>query len=50
MRKMRPPFVQGWPLLCGPQIKRAANIRNRILRLGHAAIRVARAITETDKR
>ena len=47
---MRPPFVQGWPLLCGPQIKRAANIRNRVLRLGHAAIRIARKDFEKTKK
>ena len=50
MRTLRPPFVQGRPLLCGPQIKRAANIRNRILRLGHAAIRIARKDFETTQK
>ena len=50
MRTLRPPFVQGWPLLCGPQIKRAANIRNRVLRLGHAAIRIARKDIETTEK
>ena len=50
MRTLRPPFIQGWPLLCGPQIERAANIRNRILRLGHAAIRIARKDIETTEK
>ena len=50
MRTLRPPFVQGWPLLCGQQIKRAANIRNHILRLGHAAIRIARKGFETTQK
>lgn len=50
MRTLRPPFIQGWPLLCGPQIERAANIRNRILRLGHAAIRIARKDFETTEK
>ena len=50
MRTLRPPFIQGWPLLCGPQIERAANIRNRILRLGHAAIRISRKDIETTEK
>ena len=50
MRTLRPPFIQGWPLLCGPQIERSANIRNRILRLGHAAIRIARKDIETTEK
>lgn len=50
MRTLRPSFIQGWPLLCGPQIERAANIRNRILRLGHAAIRIARKDIETTEK
>ena len=50
MRTLRPPFIQGWPLLCGPQNERAANIRNRILRLGHAAIRIARKDIETTEK
>ena len=50
MRTLRPPFIQGWPLLCGPQNERSANIRNRILRLGHAAIRIARKDFETTEK
>lgn len=50
MRTLRPPFIQGWPLLCGPQIERAANIRNRVLRLGYAAIRIARKVIETTEK
>ena len=50
MRTLRPQFIQGWPLLCGPQIDRAANIRNRVLRLGHAAIRIARKDIETTEK
>lgn len=50
MRTLRSLFAQGRPLLCGPQIKRAANIRNRILRLGHAAIRIARKDFETTQK
>ena len=37
-------------MLCRPKIKRAANIRNRILRLGHAAIRIARKGIETTEK
>ena len=50
MRTLRPPFIRGWPLLCGPQIERSANIRNRILRLGHATIRIARKDFETTEK
>lgn len=50
MRTLRPLFIRGWPLLCGPQIERSANIRNRILRLGHAAIRIARKDMETTEK
>ena len=50
MRTLRPIFKKGWPLLCGPQIERAANIRNRVLRLGHAAIRIARKVIETTEK
>ena len=50
MRTLRPTFIQGWPLLCGPQNERAANIRNRVLWLGHAAIRIARKNFETTEK
>ena len=50
MRTLRPLFVPQRPLLCRPQIKRVANIRNRILRLGHAAIRIARKDFETTQK
>lgn len=50
MRTLRPTFVYGWALLCGPQIERAANIRNRVLRLGHATIRIARQDFETTQK
>ena len=50
MRKLRSLFKQGWPLLCGPQIERASNIRNLVLRLGNAAIRITRKVIETTEK